>query len=260
MCEPPDESAVVAGGGAHVAARHTVGDHGRGIDVADESARHTGTADEAVRTAADDPIDSAAPGARPDQTSDVGIGRRDLYRRDAVADESSARDASNKTADVLLARDRSRDGYAFDRRVARAAEESAIVAARQAVRAEEVADCVVVTAERAGERRGFRADRRPVGTVQVDIRAKRVRAAKVIRNRRKPFARGDESWLLTSDEIVVAVGVGDCAVHRIVESGAATLDAGQVVADEVEFAGLGVILPYLQLVEPALAVPVGRAT
>ena len=29
----------------------------------------------------------------------------------------------------------------------------------------------------------------------IDIRAKRVGAAKVIRNRRKTFARGDESWL-----------------------------------------------------------------
>ena len=228
--EPPDEAAVVAGGGAHVAARHAVGDHGWRIDVANEAARHAGTADEAVRTAVDDSIDRAAAGTCPDQASGVGVGRRDLDRRDAVADDRSARDASNETADVLLARDRPRDGDAIDHRAACVAEEPAIVAARQAVRAEEVADGVAVAVERAGERRGNIADRRPVRPAEIDIRAKRVGAAKVIRNRREPFARGDESWLVaddrSGDEIVVAVGVGDCAVHLVVKTGAATLDAG----------------------------------
>ncbi len=230
MGEPPDEAAVVAGGGAHVAARHAVGNHGRGIDETDEATRHAGTADEAVRAAADEPIDRAAAGTCPDQASGVRVGRRDLDRRDAVADDRSARDVSDETADVLLARDHSRDGDAFDRRIAHAAEEPAIVAARQAVRAGEVADGVAVAAERTGERRGDIADGRPVRPAEIDIRAKRVGAAKVIRNRREPFARGDESWLVaddrSGDEIVVAVGVGDCAVHLVVKTGAATLDAG----------------------------------
>ena len=54
---------------------------------------------------------------------------------------------------------------------------------------------MAVAAERAGERRGNIADGRPVRAAEVDLRAERVGAAKVIRNRRKPFARGDESWL-----------------------------------------------------------------
>ena len=62
------------------------------------------------------------------------------------------------------------------------------------------------------------------------------------------------------DERTVAVGIGNSTVYLVVESGAAALDAGQVVADEVEFAGLGVLLPDLQLVELALTVPFGRAT
>lgn len=195
VVELPDEAAVVAGGGAHIAARHAVRDHGWRIDIADEAARAAVAAHEAVCTAVDDPIDRAAAGTCPDQTSGVGVGRRDLDRRDAVADDRSARDASDESADVLLARDRSRDGDVFDHRTAHAAEESAIVAARQAVRAEEVADGVAVAAERAGERRGFRADGRPVRPAEVDLRAERVRAAKVIRNRREPFAGGDERWL-----------------------------------------------------------------
>ena len=44
-------------------------------------------------------------------------------------------------------------------------------------------------------------------------------------------------------------------MYLVVESGASALDAGQVVADEVEFARLGVLLPDLQLVELALAEP-----
>ena len=189
--EPPDEAAVVAGGGAHVAARHAVGDHGWRIDVANEAAHHAGTAHEAVRTAVDDSIDRTAAGTCPDQTSGVGVGRRDFDRRDAVADESSTRDASNETADVLLARDRSRDGDTFDRRIAHATEEPAIVAARQAVRAAEVADGVAVAVERAGERGRVVADGRPVRAAEVDVRAERVGTAKVICNRRKSFASGD---------------------------------------------------------------------
>ena len=189
--EPPDEAAVVAGGGAHVAARHAVGDHGWRIDVANEAARHAGTADEAVRTAVYDSIDRAAAGTCPDQASGVGVGRRNLDRRDAVADDRSARDASNESADVLLARDRSRNGDAFDRRIAHAAEEPAIVAARQTVRADEVVDGVAVAVERTGERRRFTTDGRPVRAAEVDVRAERVGTSKVICNRRKPFASGD---------------------------------------------------------------------
>ena len=59
----------------------------------------------------------------------------------------------------------------------------------------------------------------------------------------------------TGDEVVFAEGVVNLALNLVVESGAPVLDARQVVAEKVEFARLGVLLPDLQLVELALAEP-----
>ena len=174
--EPPYEAAVVAAGGAHVAARHAVGDCGRNVDVADEAADEAIAANEAVRAASDDRIDRTAAVAGADQPSGVGTGRRDLDRRRTVTDDRSAGGAPYEAADVLFPRYRSRDGDAFDRRITNAAEKPAAAVRRRIVRADEVADGMAVAMERAGERRRFIADWRPVCAAKVDVRAERVGA------------------------------------------------------------------------------------
>ena len=63
------------------------------------------------------------------------------------------------------------------------------------VRLERVADGVAVAVELSGERRRAIADRRPVRSAEIDVRAERVGAGEVVRDRRESFARGDKGGL-----------------------------------------------------------------